>query len=97
MESKPPSQLDIKKVVFSQIGLDDCVILFVALDLETPNVYYQLAKLRDTNRITIQVKVLHHLASIELTVVKIEISIRDKCYTTYNQHLIDERLTLKYF
>jgi hypothetical protein len=47
--------------------------------------------------IVIQVKALHHLACVEVTVETIEKDDDGKLQTEYDRHLIGERLTLKYF
>jgi hypothetical protein len=62
---------------------------------ETKMFNYHLVNIGD-RPCTIQVKVLHHLACIELTVEVIDINRDGKPYTKYNQDLTGERLTLKY-
>jgi hypothetical protein len=65
---------------------------------ETKTLKYEIGRIRNNNLfITIQVKILHHLACIELTVETISIdSFTDKPFIRYDCHLIGERLTLKY-
>jgi L-rhamnose isomerase len=46
-------------------------------------------------QLTLQVKMLHHFACVELTLETIEIEY-GKPYIEYNRHLIGEKLTLKY-
>jgi hypothetical protein len=46
---------------------------------------------------TIQVKVLPHLAYVEITLETIKNDSADKPIIRYDRHLIGKRLTLKYF
>jgi hypothetical protein len=59
---------------------------------------YALGNIGGDSLITIQAKVLHHLACVELTIEKLHL--HRKSYELdirYLPHLIGERLTLKYF
>jgi hypothetical protein len=67
---------------------------------KTSTIVYDLGcDLRYFNMITIQVKVLHHLACIEISLERNDASYVDprKVYTVYFSHLIGESLTLRYF
>jgi hypothetical protein len=56
-------------------------------------------KLKPNELVTIQVKVLHHLACIEVTVERsfVPLSKNGQIRTVYSSHLIRERFTLRYF
>jgi hypothetical protein len=64
--------------------------------VETETFRYELGYISDDNLFIIQVKVLHHLACVELTLESIRKN-SGKPIIHYDRQLIGERLTLKYF
>jgi hypothetical protein len=66
--------------------------------VETKTLRYKLGSIWYYAKLfTIQVRVLHYLASVEITIETIEINFDSKPFIRYDRHLIGEKLTLKYF
>jgi hypothetical protein len=65
--------------------------------VKTTTSSYYLARFYGSAHCTMQVKVLHHLACIELTVETVDLDRDGKTSSRCIKYLIDERLTLKYF
>jgi hypothetical protein len=65
--------------------------------VETKNLSYELGYTSHANLFTIQVSVLHHLSSVEITAETLSSDGYGKSRIQYYQRLIGKRLTLKYF